>query len=69
MATKIIEVSTTRFENGLYALTFDGAIKGDCAKFDNAREARIAALSWNGKEGGCWEGSTWVETVYKTSEG
>ena len=64
---KIIEVSTTRFENGLYALTFDGAVKGDCAKFDNAREARIAAFSWDGKESGCWEGSVWTETVYKTA--
>jgi hypothetical protein len=66
---KIIEVSTTRFENGLYALAFDGVVKGDCAKFDTAREARIAAFSWNGKESGCWDGSTWVETVYKTTEG
>ncbi len=62
---KVIEVGVAQFENGLYALTFDGLVKGDCAKFDTAREARIAALSWNGKDSGEWVGSEWVATIYK----
>lgn len=61
--TKTVEVNIRQLESGLYVLTFDGAMRGDAAKFDY-REARIAAAAWDGKENGDWENGEWVPFTY-----
>lgn len=58
-----VEVNIAKLENGLYVLTFDGAMRGDGAKFEY-REARIAAASWDGKENGDWINGEWVPFKY-----
>lgn len=65
---KVIDVDMRRLDSGLFALTFDGKIRGDAAKFSR-REAYQAAAAWDGKESGEWKGSEWVPTVYRCAWG
>lgn len=65
---RVIEVGTAPLDNGLFVLTFDGAIRGDCAKFSE-REAYAAAASWDGKESGEWVGGEWRPAVYRCAWG
>lgn len=64
----VVEVDTIQLENGQYVLTFDNKPRGDAAKF-TFREAYIAAAAWDGKENGKWEGSKWVDIVYRCKWG
>lgn len=61
--SKTVEVNVFKLDNGLYVLTFDGAMRGDAAKFDH-RDARIAAAAWDGKKNGDWVNGEWAEFTY-----